>query len=64
VDIRHEAVEFLSQPRAFSRKGARRIQHIRRCGAGFRGAAIDLHDIGGSGKILVKAPNSLARRLT
>ena len=47
ADIRHEAVELFAQPRAFARQGARRIQHLLRGRAGFGGAAIDLHDVGG-----------------
>src|ERR1700728_2339292 len=48
ADIRHEAVEFLTQPRAFGRERSCRAQHILRCRPGFRGAAIDPHDVGGS----------------
>jgi hypothetical protein len=67
ADIRHEAVEFLAQAHAFGRKGSRRIQHVPRCGPGFRGAAIDLHDIGGRfkgslGDILNAARDFLSRR--
>src|SRR5258706_1509525 len=47
ADIGHAAVEFLAQPCAFARQGARRIQYVLRRGPGFGGAAIDLRDIGG-----------------
>src|SRR6202795_2165564 len=47
ADVAHEAVEFLAQACAFGRQRPRRIQHVFGRRAGFRGAAIHLHDIGG-----------------
>src|SRR3954447_23397087 len=47
ADIRHEAIEFLAQPRAFGRKTFRRIQHLLGGRTGLGSAAIHLHDIGG-----------------
>ena len=47
ADIRHEAVELLAQARAFARQ--RRAEFSTSSGgrAGFGGAAVDLHDVGG-----------------
>src|SRR5215218_1324406 len=46
-DIRHETIEFFAQAGAFARQRARRIEHFLGSGAGFGGAAVDVHDVGG-----------------
>src|SRR5260221_408134 len=56
-DIRHEAIELFAQTRAFAREGLGRIEHFFRRRAGFGGAAIDLHDVGGGLENLPRRPS-------